>query len=127
MRTIAETYQQQAFYLSVNDLKTGTDYKGIITSSGNYGWIQIELEATTGTPQYDSGGKLGYLTRPTFTKLSILQGCFNNTGGVIEVGQACPVPEPSSFAYLGLLAAGAGGVFALKKFRKQQLIEEAKA
>ena len=86
----------------------GSQYFGVKLSSNQYGWIHVEL--TTGADG-------------SYKSLSILNGAYDNTGAAIKVGA---VPEPSSFAYLGLLAAGAGAVFALKKFRRHQLIEEAK-
>jgi hypothetical protein len=91
-------------------LPVGSRYFGVKLSGGQFGWIHVQL--TTGALN-------------AFESLSILSGAYNDQSGAsIHVGT---VPEPSSFACLGLLAAGAGGVFALKKFRKQQLIEEAKA
>ena len=95
---------------NTNRLPVGTRFFGVKLSANKLGWIEVKLTAD-GLGDHES--------------LSILSGAYNDQAGAsIHVGT---VPEPSSFAYLGLLAAGAGGVLALKKFRKQRLIEEAKA
>ena len=59
------------------------------TGITNYGWFQISLGATITAPR----AVVGY--------------AYENTGASINVGN---VPEPSTFALLGVMAAGALGV-----------------
>lgn len=75
---------------------------GFRTSGGNFAWIRLQADGATGTP---------------ITSVKLLDGAYNGSVGA----PIHAVPEPSAFALLGLLAAGAGGVVALKKkYRKQE-------
>jgi hypothetical protein len=72
----------------------------------DYGWLRLEFTlGNNGVPN----------------KFDVIDWGYNNTGGSILAGQgaAAPVttPEPSTSA-LALLAAGAGGVLALRRRRK---------
>ncbi|MGI8437012.1 MAG: PEP-CTERM sorting domain-containing protein [Chthoniobacterales bacterium] len=65
------------------------------TGAINYGWFQISLGASATDP---ARAIVGY--------------AFENTGATINVGQ---VPEPNTFALLGLVAVGGAGIRAWRK------------
>ena len=75
---------------------------GLELSGGKAGWIRILLSTDPVTNRY--------------TSLALLAGAYEDSGAPIEVGA---VPEPSTLA-LGLLAAGAIGVAALKRSRRRR-------
>jgi hypothetical protein len=72
----------------------------------DYGWLRLEF--TVGA-------------NGAADKFQVIDWGYNNTGGSILAGQGAPAPvttpEPSTGA-LALLAAGAGGVLALRRRRK---------
>lgn len=80
----------------------GDNYVGFrFNSSGTkYGWARINIDV--------GGGGLGDET------LTVVEWAFEDTGGDIRVGA---IPEPSSFA---LMAAGAAGVLAWKRRRRNE-------
>lgn len=65
-----------------------------VTSAINYGWVHLMTTGTTGFPA------------------TIVDYAYDNAGGSITAGQ---VPEPTTFALLGVMAAGALGVRAWRK------------
>ena len=78
---------------------------GLNLSGNQNGWIQLRLNAPSPTL--------------AFTSLQLLGGAYESVAGTsIHVGTSA-IPEPSSFAFLGLLATGAAGVTALRKYRQQ--------
>ena len=64
------------------------------TNVSNYGWVHLNTTGSTGFPA------------------TIVDYAYENTGGSITAGQ---VPEPTTFALLGVMAAGALGVRAWRK------------
>lgn len=77
----------------------GLNYLGIRftnenTGAVNYGWVLLSSTASTGFP------------------LSIVGYAYENTGAGIQVGA---IPEPSTYATLGLMALGA---FGLRQWRR---------
>ncbi|MEJ0088526.1 MAG: PEP-CTERM sorting domain-containing protein [Limisphaerales bacterium] len=84
--------------------RAGTDaYLGVrfvnsSTLAVNYGWVHLTTTGTTGFPA------------------TIVGYAYENTGASILAGQVSPVPEPSTYALLGMMATGA---FAVRRWRKQ--------
>jgi LPXTG-motif cell wall-anchored protein len=75
------------------------------TKTGDLGWIDVEVfdRSADGYPD----------------QLEIISWAYNNVGGAsIEAGQTSSTPEPNTAA-LGLLAAGAAGLLALRRRRAQ--------
>ncbi len=70
-------------------------------SGGNASWIRLRLSVD---PQR------------RYTTISLLAGAYENSGAPIKIGA---IPEPSTLA-LGLLAAGAIGVAALKRAHRKR-------
>jgi hypothetical protein len=72
----------------------GVRFINSATNQTNFGWIHLNTTGTTGFPA------------------TIVDYAYENAGGSILAGQ---VPEPSTFAMLGVMAAGAIGVRAWRK------------
>jgi len=83
----------------------GTGFAGFKTISGDMGWIEVSVS---------SAGHTGYPN-----EVDIIAYAYNTVaGGAIDAGQgpSSTVPEPDT-ASLGLLAAGAAGLLALRRRR----------
>jgi len=76
------------------DLYLGVRFVNSVTSATNYGWVHLTTSGATGFPA------------------TIVDYAYENSGGSILAGQ---VPEPTTFALLGVMAAGALGVRAWRK------------
>ncbi len=87
----SETTGATAFNLNSSNNYIGFRFLNEATGVTNFGWAQFQL------------GGLG--TQPR----NILAYAYENTGAPIIVGQTV-IPEPTTFALLGLVAAGALGV-----------------
>jgi hypothetical protein len=81
------------------DAYLGVRFINSATSAINYGWVHLTTAGATGFPA------------------TIVDYAYENTGASILAGQVAPVPEPSTYALLGTLAAGA---FAVRRWRKHQ-------
>lgn len=78
-------------------------------ANGGLGWIHVET-LFNGNPLTVTHGYADHDLLPI---------------GGIHVGST--IPEPGSFAFLGMLATGAAGVAALKKYRREQHVDETEA
>ena len=78
------------------NLYLGVQFVNSVTSATNYGWVHLTTTGTTGFPA------------------TIVDYAYEDSGGSILAGQ---VPEPSTFALLGVMAAGALGV---REWRKRK-------
>ena len=76
------------------DAYLGVRITNSVTSQINFGWVHLITTGTTGFPA------------------TIVDYAYDNAGGSITAGQ---VPEPTTFALLGVMAAGALGVRAWRK------------
>jgi hypothetical protein len=65
-----------------------------MTNATNFGWVHLNTTGTTGFPA------------------TIVDYAYEDSGASIMAGQ---MPEPSTFALLGVMAAGALGVRAWRK------------
>ncbi|MEP6822140.1 MAG: hypothetical protein ABI946_07305 [Chthoniobacterales bacterium] len=97
---MAETTGSTAFSLNSPNNFVGFRFLNEATGIVNYGWLQISLGAS--------------LTDPA---RAIVGYAYENTGGAILTPIDLPAPEPSSFALLGMMAAGAIGVRAWRRRR----------
>ena len=77
-----------------SSLYLGVRLTNSVTSATNFGWVHLNTTGTTGFPA------------------TIVDYAYENSGGSITAGQ---VPEPTTFALLGVMAAGAVGVRAWRK------------
>ena len=77
-----------------SNLYLGVRLTNSVTSATNFGWVHLNTTGTTGFPA------------------TIVDFAYENSGGSITAGQ---VPEPTTFALLGVMAAGALGVRAWRK------------
>jgi hypothetical protein len=77
----------------------GVRFINSATSAINYGWVHLTTTGATGFPA------------------TIVDYGYENTGASILAGQIAPVPEPSTYALLGMMATGA---FAVRRWRKHQ-------
>lgn len=80
--------------------KSVTGYAGFVLSDNEHGWIRLKWSSSSSTE----------------LSLTVIDWAYNNRpGGIITAGEGITsVPEPSSLS-LALLAAGSGGVLALRK------------
>ncbi len=86
----SETTGATAFNLSSTNNYIGIQFLNEATGQLNYGWAQFQLGATPGA-------------QPR----TLIQFAYENMGAPIAVGA---VPEPSTFALLGVMALGGLGV-----------------
>ena len=99
--TSTHTYINSSFSTTMLEWRAGADgYLGVRfvnsqTGQTNYGWVHLQTSATTGYPA------------------TIAEYAYDDMGGNIMAGQ---VPEPSTMALLGIMAAGAVGV---RRWRKR--------
>ena len=77
-----------------SSLYLGVRLTNSMTSAVNYGWVHLNTTGTTGFPA------------------TIVDYAYEDSGASITAGQ---VPEPTTFALLGVMAAGALGVRAWRK------------
>jgi hypothetical protein len=77
-----------------SNLYLGVRLVNSVTSATNFGWVHLNTTGTTGFPA------------------TIVEYAYENSGASITAGQ---VPEPTTFALLGVMAAGAIGVRAWRK------------
>lgn len=96
-----ESTGSSAFLLNSSSNVAG--FRFINEAAGNqtqYGWVRFSLAATaTAQPRL------------------IVEYAYENTGASILAGQTTAVPEPSTYAFLGMMATGA---FAVRRWRKHQ-------
>jgi len=93
----SETTGPTAFLLNSSSNYAGFRFLNEVTGVTNFGWIEFSLSATfNGQPR------------------SVVGYAYENTGAGIAVGA---IPEPSTFALLGVMAAGALGV---REWRKRK-------
>ncbi|MEJ0088527.1 MAG: PEP-CTERM sorting domain-containing protein [Limisphaerales bacterium] len=96
-----ETTGSTAFLLNSSSNVAG--FRFINEAAGNqvqYGWVRFSLAGTA-------------VAQPRL----LVEYAYDNTGASILAGQTTAVPEPSTYAFLGLMATGA---FAVRRWRKHQ-------
>jgi PEP-CTERM motif len=95
-----ETTGSTAFLLNSSSNYVGFRFVNESTGVTNFGWAEFSLGATfNGQPR------------------TLLAYAYENTGAQILVGKNAGAPEPSTFALLGVAAAGALGV---REWRKRK-------
>jgi len=92
-----ETTGLTAFTTSSSNNLVGIRFLNNTTNTLNFGWIRFSLSATSGA-------------QPR----AVVEYAYDDSGAAILAGQ---VPEPSTFALLGVMAAGALGV---RQWRKRK-------
>ena len=96
-----ETTGPNAFLLNSSSNVAG--FRFVNEAAGNqvqYGWVRFSLAGTA-------------VAQPRL----LVEYAYENTGASILAGQVAAVPEPSTYAFLGLMATGA---FAVRRWRKHQ-------
>ncbi len=99
------TFLSSAQSAATPSWRAGTDaYLGVrfvnsSTLAVNYGWVHLTTTGTTGFPA------------------TVVAEGYESTGASILAGQTTAVPEPSTYAFLGMMATGA---FAVRRWRKHQ-------
>jgi hypothetical protein len=96
-----ETTGPTAFQLNSNNNYIGFRFLNEATGQYDFGWAQISLSS-------------GFATQPRV----LLQYAYENSGMPLTVGLLTCVPEPSSVAFLTLVAAGAAGVRVWRSARR---------
>jgi len=85
---------ETAAWQAGSNLYLGVRLTNSQTSAVNFGWVHLNTTGSTGFP------------------VTIVEYAYENSGASINAGQ---VPEPTTFALLGVMAAGALGVRAWRK------------
>jgi PEP-CTERM motif len=96
----SETTGATAFNLNSEGNYVGFHFLNEITGLTNYGWLQVHLGESFTDP---SRSIIGY--------------AYENSGGAIFSGPLDPMPEPSTYALLGITALGALGVRAWRRHK----------
>jgi hypothetical protein len=86
-----------AFYTTQNSAYIGMEFRNEATGQIDYGWVLLSTTGPNGVPA------------------SVIGYAYENTGQSVLAGQTSDVPEPSTAALFGIMAAGAAGVRAWRK------------